>query len=224
MISQIAKASLRSEILIDFNCYVDTEFGLIQLIKNEYLDTDVFNIDKINQSYKKILLSLMDREEKNPLSVIANNNTSKNDLDDYYNEFMREEYDKILNLSVTTEMKSLLELMKTEPSIHVAFLCKNEAEVNILKEDSSTDNCKFIIYEEGKDYSDYEAFFFKYITENISKFIYLYKNYYFSKYKVNFDDKFNLKESKLVDIIISKGGSIEILDLYNKSYLMGGSN
>jgi hypothetical protein len=224
ILSQIAQASLRSEILMDFDCYVDTEFGLLQLIKKNYLDKSVFNIDKLNQSSKQLILSLIDRERKNPLSIIANDGISEEDLDDYYKEFMEEEYNNILNLSVTTELKSLLELMKTESSIHVTFLCRNEDEVNILKEDSSTDNCKFIIDNPDNDYSKFTAFYFKYINQDIKRYLYEYKTYYFSKYRLNFDDKFEIKEPDIINKIISLGGSIEILDLYNKSYLMGGSN
>lgn len=224
ILSQIAQASLRSEILINFDCYVDTEYGLIQLIKNNYLDTDVFDIEKLSLPSRKIFLSLIDREEQNPLSVIAKDNVSKKDLDDYYKEFMEEEYDNILNLSVTTELKSLLELMKSEPSIHVTILCKNEKEKEALKDDTSMDNCKIIIDNPDNDYSKFTAYYFKYITPDVSRFMYQYKTYYFSKYRLNFDDKFNLKESSIINKIIVNGGSVEILDLYNKSYLMGGSN
>lgn len=225
ILSQIAKASLVSELLIDFNCYIDTEFGLLDLIKNKYLDPSVFNINKlVNQSSKSLILSLIDRKERNPLTIIANDNISKKDLDDYYNEFMLEEYDNILDLSVTTEMKSLLELFKTEPSIHVTFLCKNQKEVDILKEDSSTDRCKFIIHSDENNYSKFSAFYFKYITKDISKYLYDYKTYYFSTYKLNFDEKFDLIEPDIIDSILLSGGSIEILDLYNKSYLLGGSS
>jgi hypothetical protein len=225
ILSQIAQASLRSEILIEFDCYIDTEFGLLQLIKNNFLDGNVFNINKlVNQSAGELILSLIDRKEKNPLSVVANDTTSKEDLDDYYKEFMRDEYNNILKYSVTTEMKSLLELMKTEPSFHVTFLCKNEDEVNVLKNDSATSDCKFIIDNPDNDYSKFTAYYFKYISKDISKFLFEYKNYYFSKYRINFDEDFNLYEPAIVDKIIALGGSIEILDLYNKSYLMGGSN
>ena len=225
ILSQIAQASLRSEILIEFDCYVDTEFGLLQLVKKNFLDKDVFNINKLyNQSPRKLILSLIDREERNPLSVIANEGVSKKDLDDYYNEFMKDEYKNILNLSVTTEIKSLIELMKTEPGIHVTFLCKNEDEVNILKDDSSTDNCKFIMEDPNNDYSKFTAFYFKYMDENVLRYLYKYKAYYFSKYRLNFDKEFNMVEPEIVNKIILRGGTIEILDLYNKSYLMGGSN
>ena len=156
-------------------------------------------------------------------SIIANDNVPKKDLDDYYNEFMAEEYNKILDLSVTTELKSLFDLIKNEPNIHVTFLCKNQKEVDILKEDSSTNKYKFIIDTENDNYSGFSAFYFKYITKDISRYLYDYKTYYFSTYRLNFDENFNLKESDIVDSILLSRGSVEILDLYNKSYLMGGT-
>ena len=221
MISQIAKASLKSKLLIDFNCYVDTEFGLLSLIKDNYMDDNVFDRELLNQDSNKIILSLINRKKSNPLSIIANKQVSDEDLDDYYKEFMDQEYDKILELSVITELKSLIELSKTEPAIHVTILCKDQREIDILKDDDTLENAEFILDKLENDYSKYSSFYFKYINENIDKFIYRYKTYYFSKYMINFDDKYDLKESNIVNKIIYSGGSIEILDLYNKSYLGG---
>ncbi len=221
MISQIANASLRSEILIDFNCYVDTEVGLIRLIQEKYLDEKVFNIDLLKSNLRIIIKMLIERKELNPLYLFSNDDISRDDLDDYYKEFMKIEYDNILSRSVTTEISHLVELFKSEPNIHVTFLCYNEKEKDLLEKEKSLKNRKIILDSDNVDFSKFTQYYFKYISEDIEKYIFPYKTYYFSKYLINFDDEFNIKYQKIIDKIIYNRGEIEILDLYNKIYLEG---
>ena len=218
MISQIAKASLRSEIVVDFGCYVDTEIGLIRLIRDKYRDEKVFDIDKLDASINQIILSLIDRQDINPLSVIANNNVNEKDLLDYYIQFFTEEYDEILKRSVSTELKSLFSLFKSETSINVTFLCESEDEERVIRSDKDLNNCKVVVSTRDKvNFSNYTAFMFKFITDDVQNYLYQYKNYYFSRYRLNFDDQYNIIRPD----IIYNGGSVEIIDLYNKSYLRG---
>jgi hypothetical protein len=220
MLSQIAKASLVSELLIDFNCYVDTEVGLIKLIRNNFLDDSIFDVDKIKGNMRSIILSLIERKEANPLYLFSKDSVNKNDLDDYYKEFMEDEYDNIISLSVTTEINSLLQLFKTEPSIHVTFLCNKQIEIDILKETLKNDNTyKYILEDQDNiDYSKYNTYFFKYIDDRVLKYIYDSKSYYFSTHKLNFGED-NMSRPDIVNKIIANGGTIEIMDLYNLSYL-----
>lgn len=222
MISQIARASLRSEILIDFDCYVDTDIGLIRLIKERYLDVKVFNKDLLDSNMINIIKLLYNRKDRNPLYLFANEGVSKNDLDDYYKEFLEVEYDGILKYSVTTEIKSLINLFRTEPSIHVTFLCKNQKEKNLLVKDPSLQGYSFILENDQRvDFSKFYSFYFKYLDERIDKYIYPYKTYYFSKYKINFTDDFRLLDDNMVDKIMYNHGEIEIMDLYNMELIEG---
>lgn len=222
MISQIAQASLTSNILIDFECCVDTDIGLIRLIKDKYQDRRVFNIDKLTDDFKNIILSLINRDNINPLSVISNKDISEEDLYDYYVEFMTEEYDEILKRSVTTELVTLINLLDSETSVNVTILCESEIEEELLKKDKSFNKCNILVHDRDEVYlNKYSTFIFKYITNNVNEFIAPYKNYYFSKCKINFDDNFNPISPGIINKIIYNGGSVEIIDLYNKSYLEG---
>ena len=221
MMSQIARASLRSEILIDFNCYIDTEVGLIRLIREKYLDEKVFNVDLLRSNLRVIIKMLMERKEANPLYLFANEDISRKDLDDYYYQFMDEEFDNILSRSVTTEIAHWIQLLKSEPSIHITFLCHNQKEKNVLTKEEFLRGKQFILETDDIDFSKFTQFFFKYISEDIDKYIFKYKTYYFSKYLLNFTDDFNMKYPEIVDKIMYKSSEIEILDLYNKIYLEG---
>lgn len=225
MLSQIAKASLRSELLIDFNCVVDTEVGMINLIKDKYLDDTIFNKDLIMDSLDSIILSLIDRKEINPLYLFANSGVDKNDLDDYYREFMTDEYRNVLSHSIMTGLSNLIYLFKTEPGIHVTFLCESNIEKQLLSQIEDFKGCNIVLYnQKDVDFSQYTAYYFKYITNQVLDFLHPYKTYYFSKNLLNFDEEFNLIRPDIIDKIVAKRGEVEIIDLYNKSYLEGEEN
>jgi hypothetical protein len=222
MLSQIAKASLRSELLIDFNCIVDTEIGMINLIKDKYLDDSVFNKDIIMGSLESIILLLIERKDPNPLYLFANDNIDRKDLDDYYREFMTQEYNSVLKYSITTGLSNLIYLFKTEPGIHVTFLCESNVEKQLLLSIEDFKECNIVLYDDNTiDFSQYSTYYFKYITDQVLNFMYDYKTYYFSKYLLNFDNEFNLIRPDIINKIIAKRGEVEIIDLYNKSYLEG---
>ena len=222
MLSQIAKASLRSELLIDFNCIVDTEIGMINLIKDKYLDDSVFNKDIIMGSLESIILLLIKRKDPNPLYLFANKNIDRKDLDDYYREFMTQEYNSVLKYSITTGLSNLIYLFKTEPGIHVTFLCESNIEKQLLLSIEDFKECNIVLYDDNTiDFSQYSTYYFKYITDQVLNFMYDYKTYYFSKYLLNFDNEFNLIRPDIINKIIAKRGEVEIIDLYNKSYLEG---
>lgn len=223
MLSKIAQASLRSELLIDFNALVDTEIGLFELIRREYLDPDVFNVELLNSDIKKLLSLLITREEVNPLYLIANNNIDRKDLDDYYKEFMETKYIDILIYSVTTEMERLIALSKSEPSVHVTFLCNSKAEIDLLKFINGLKDIKYhtILSKDINDVSIYTSYYFKYITDDLSKYIFKFKNYYFSSYKLNFDNEMKFIKREYIDKINSMGGEIYMMDLYNRKFFEG---
>jgi hypothetical protein len=223
MLSKIAQASLRSELLIDFNTLVDTEIGLFELIRREYLDPDVFNVELLNSDIKKLLSLLITREEVNPLYLIANDNIDRKDLDDYYKEFMETKYIDILIYSVTTEMERLIALSKSEPSVHVTFLCNSKAEIDLLKFINGLKDIKYhtILSKDINDVSIYTSYYFKYITDDLSKYIFKFKNYYFSSYKLNFDNEMKFIKREYIDKINSMGGEIYMMDLYNRKFFEG---
>lgn len=222
MFSQIAAASLRAELLIDFNCLIDTEIGLIQLIRDNYLDPDVFNVKLLKSSSFKLLSLLINRKEYNPLYLIANDNISKQDLDDYYKEFVDTEYENILKKSYITEMERFISLSISEPSIHVTFLCKSPIEIEILKSINSLKRVKYSTIIAGeKDTSIYTSYYFKYITDDLNNYIYKFKNYYFSSYKLNFDDEMKFIKREYIDKINSIGGEVYSMDLYIRKIIEG---
>ena len=210
--------------LIPFNCIVDTDLGLMSLISKYYLDNTFFDIEffKKNNNIRKMVKSLYMREEENPL-LLCMINKDKDIADEYYKEFMEKKYDDILNLSVTTELYSLITIFKTFGDIRSTIICKDKREKDLLSKlvNSSTLQCimpKDII----ETISMYEQFYFKSVDDYYLSILadsIKSKNIYFANYKFNFDGNYMIKDSKytaILDILRNKCSSI---DIYNREKL-----
>lgn len=81
--------------LLDFDFIVNTELGLIRLIREEYRDSRAFNMDIVDKSDREILSLLSSRKNSNPLSIIS---TDENfdDIDALYADFLKSKYKEIL--------------------------------------------------------------------------------------------------------------------------------
>ena len=88
--------------LVPFNCIVDTDVGLIQLIKTEYRSPDIFNIGLLDSfiNNRGIIKLLYHRKTKNPLLPFMNDQEDVATADDLYKQFMEKEYRNIIVKSV----------------------------------------------------------------------------------------------------------------------------
>lgn len=74
--------------LIDFDLVVNTELGLIRLVREKFQDERAFKLEVLNRSDKEILSLLFSRKNPNPLSIIS---TEENlsDIDKLYDSFFQ---------------------------------------------------------------------------------------------------------------------------------------
>lgn len=84
--------------LIDFDLVVNTELGLIRLVREKFQDERAFNLEILNRSDKEILSLLFSRKNPNPLSIIS---TEENlpDIDKLYDSFFQTYKKEIINRS-----------------------------------------------------------------------------------------------------------------------------
>ena len=82
--------------LIDFDLVVNTELGLIRLVREKFQDERAFKLEILNRSDKEILSLLFSRKNPNPLSIIS---TEENlsDIDKLYNSFFESYKKEIIN-------------------------------------------------------------------------------------------------------------------------------
>ena len=103
--------------LISFYTIVDIDVGLIRLIKREYLNPSVFDVEFFRRPLISIIHDLYYRKMQNPIYLFAKDNIEKEKIDQYYSDFLNEKMDDILDLSVTTSMEDLIELFADSSEI-----------------------------------------------------------------------------------------------------------
>lgn len=118
--------------LFDFQCLCDTDIGLYRLIKKDYYDKSIFDNylfdSKDDRFIKTILLS---RTKFNPLFIFCKEGKlTDEDKDNLYQQFLDEEYDRILELSEPTSLFTIASASNSVNKIvNVTVLCDNEKEV-----------------------------------------------------------------------------------------------
>lgn len=125
--------AIGNNVLITFNMLMDTDIGLFKVIKEKYYDPDVFN-DKLSTLTDNQLKGLLqENESKNPLAIIMDN-TSIEQMDAYYNEFMKSEYEDIIKNSAPTTMVSVVSNFINSSAIKVEILCATQLEYNTIQD------------------------------------------------------------------------------------------
>ena len=214
--------------IIDFNCIVDTEYGLLQLIYDKYYDLSVFNETKFKMPTSKILLELHTRKTKNPLIPFINEGISEKDADEYFEQFMNTQYEEIIDRSCGTNMQLVVSSFNDSGDISASILCHNKIEKEYISGLEEFKSNKIYMEDEFKSSSlKFNQIYFRYI-DDISKYLKecIGKNLYFSSSHLNFkevDGVIYLKDDKNLDILANYS-DILIFDLYNMEYLKGETN
>lgn len=214
--------------IIDFNCIVDTEYGLLQLIYDQYYDLSVFNKVKFEMPSNKILLELYTRKCKNPLIPFINEGISEKDADDYYNQFIDTKYEDILDRSCGTNIQiAISNFNSSGGDVLASILCHNELQKQYISNLMEFKQNKIYMDNEFKsDDSKFNQLYLKYV-DDLSLYIKecVGKNVYFSSMYINMreEDPIYLREDKNLKII-SSFAYINTYDLYNMDYLKGEYN
>ena len=210
--------------LISFHTLVDSDFGLINLVYDKYLDNTVFNVDYFkDKEIENIIIDLYYRKEENPLYLIAKNNIGKELLDKYYKEFIETKRKDIYNMSINTNIVDLINIFDSDKDIIPYILYYNDDQLDILNNEPLLKDIKKVSISElltdSKNLDIYSAFFFKKVSElELFKDLRT-KSFYISTYRFNFDDNGNFKDEKFIKSILYNNNRINIFDLYNNQVL-----
>lgn len=202
-----------NNILIDFNLLIDTDYGLIKLIKTEYYENEFIDILLTKMRDKIILGELVSRKDKNPL-YIALKKDYKDSADSLYKEFIESEYDSILKYSIST---SLLELILTyieTNSCTVTVICKNKSEEQIINKYK----LKSIISDNyaNIDVSEFDSIYIKDYREVLQFKALKAKNIFIGNYRFNLEED-NYTPIKDVSLLVADINIISVIDVYNSN-------
>lgn len=192
-----------NNILVTFDMLIDTDIGLIDIIKNKYNDPTVFNNNILNLNDKYLKGLLRESNSSNPIDIILLEDNHKQ-AEVFYKELMEIEYKEIIKRSpITTIVDVIKRFIFTDGLIKVTILCNSDIEENkireILQEDCSDDSYRIEVCKDWSqlDTSIYDTIFFKYL-EDLLKFNQVVgKNLMVCDYKCNLDDDFYRLKQKI---------------------------
>jgi hypothetical protein len=220
-----------NNVLITFNMIMDIDIGLLHLIKEEYNDPSVFNNDVLNLNDRHLAGLIRENETSNPIDLILLDK-DKEQSDSFYNEFISNKYDKILEYSpYTTFVNMIKAFIDSEGVIKVNILCSNKSEEEIVKKvmsDCHPSYYKIITTDDWSsvDLKYYDTMYIKY-TEDLLRFNNVMgKNLMVCDYRCNLEESEYQKKNKIPKLEISAPFSVNnefyniTLYAYDESYYM----
>ena len=217
-----AKAHLAP--LFSFQSIIDTDIGLLNLIRNEYLDTRVFEPGFFKTKFYQQLYDLYHRKEENLLYLFAKTE-DKELLDSYYREFLDTKYKEILDMSISTEVYRLYRTCKNNSDFEVAILCKDPLEVEFLSKEPEFKNSKILLLSEitFTDVDHYQQFFLKRIEELEDLRNLIAKTFYISTFGVNLnEDNNDIRSYDTIDYMIKRQNNFSVYDMYDRDLIEKG--
>jgi len=210
--------------LIPFNCIFDTDFGLIQLISQEYRNRDIFNIDYIDslKTNYDLLYVLYHRNTYNPLIPFMNNPEDIDLAEDLYIQFIEKEYENMVARSIHTGLYNLIGSMRNTEEIITTICYSNDIEKHVFANDTLLSKIRSINIDNIVEYLSYiDQYYFK-ATEDL--YFYLScktlksNSVYILDYDFNFENKEKgiLKQSREIGVALANRCVINIIGAFDK--------
>ena len=213
--------------LIPFNCIYDTDFGLLALIYEEYLDPNIFDVEWFQKNHiiKDMVNSVYTRSTPNPLLLCLKEKDPKF-ADQLYQQFMMQKYEDILAHSMITGMEELLLLLKSSGEATPTIVYRDKRELAVMEKNSLFSKIqKASVKEVFKNMDIYQQFYFKsfqdvYLSELIVSSKLSSKTIYIVRYPFNLD-KDNEIDNEIITILLMQKNDIYSIDIYDRMKLEG---
>lgn len=203
--------------LICVDTILDLDMGLMRLINKEYVNPQIFDhsindIDLLKRVYK--------RDTINPLGVILKDESYRDQIDDWYREFLdTKEYD-ILDNSISTEIYNLLFDFQKSGYITPTILYFSQAQRDMLYRMTSLDSFSKKFYYEVKDEVEfkYNPIFVKSIDQLLLFPDVTDAVFYISDIGYNIEDN-DIKYTDSLTNTIKRNNQIKLFSMYDMSIL-----
>ena len=204
-------------ILISFNCLIDTDFGLLVLIAQKFFDTSVFNEEffRENDAVVDMKHAVYNRKDVNPLTLCLKN---KADADDYYKQFFDRYYNEIVERSMVTDLAKNLNRFSSNAGASFTILCKNQEEIDLISRINLFKKCSCITINEIIDPDVYNQFFFKSYRDygvNELRASLMDKSIYIGMYDFNKIQNLDVESSKIQTELFILRNNISLIGLYS---------
>lgn len=149
--------------LFDFQVLCDIDLGLYNLIKRDYYDKTVFDNNLFDSNDERFIKTmLLSRSKFNPLFIFCKNNIMKDEeIDDLYQQFLNEEYENILKLSMPTNIMDVLCISNSIKNVvNSTVLCKSQLEIDWIHKYNTKIKCIIDKYDKF-DLTKYDTLYIK---------------------------------------------------------------
>lgn len=196
-----------NRILIPYDCIFNDDIGLYRVIREHYSNDSVFNLSLLDEENLNSLVH--DNIYNNPLELIIREEY-KDKMNDFYKEFLEQEYERILDYSPYTPIFEFAHLNIVSKMGFITFLVFNDLQEAELRKrfDEKIDIIKLDNYNE-LNIDEYDIIFLKRYEDSL-----LIQNLQ-GKYIYLLDYRFNFEKESLTD---------ELVPLIKVSLVVGGSN
>lgn len=181
---------IRVSALIDFEMLVNVDYGIIKLIKRDYNNGEYIDLDYLDKVKDSVLISeLYLRDYENPLELVLKDDYI-NQADGLLNQIYKEKYKDVLDLSVMTNVSSLMQMYTngqymSNDEFSVTVLCKNLIEEHYIKLKNPEYNTLVVSDKKKVDVNMYDYFYIKNFKDLLDYNRLLKKNLYIARYGFN---------------------------------------
>lgn len=202
-----------NNVLIEFSCIFDTDFGILETIKQKYRNPKYIDIEYLDKVDKDILLySLSKREKENPLSLVINEKYIDS-MDILLEDFNKNELNNIYKNSQKTNLYNLMIIYLSTKQIKVTVLCKNKIEGEIIKNINKPFNTIIQPKYEDIDLDEFDCIFVKEFKDVLKFKNVRLKHIYICRYYFNLEKN---EEKPLKDIFIKiPSNEFHLVDIYD---------
>lgn len=202
--------------LIPFDMIIDTDVGILKLAKERYIDSSIYYYGILQLSIDILAYMLTKRKEVNPLSIAKKSGIGNSVIDQNYKEMIESDYDKIVSLSVTTDLFDAMRYFISSDIIIPTILCKNDIEADMLSKIKFEKKIAVEVCPPEHLSAKYDPIYIKDISK-INRYSHLLdgKNIYIANYGFNFvevEDNLVLPDDALE--IISGKALPKIVSIY----------
>lgn len=209
--------------IVTFNQIIDTDLGLLQMINNKYHNTNTFYWSLLEAQAKLKLGLLYNRKHSNPLTVIAKDRDNIELLDEYYDQFMKEEYVAILKESIITRLYNAVKEFTLNSYVQVTIVCKNSLEENYLNkiDKDLSSKCSIVVDKNGyssllKD-DKYSPVYIKNVEDSIPLLDKLKgRSIFIADYRFNFEDDERTKFINNYQEVLGAISNVRVYNIYDK--------
>lgn len=215
----------KMSLLVDFNCLIDEDIGVINYVRTQYRENAVFAFTPIKDLDTLETLGIIYRRKcRNPLHIIMRDIKYKDLLDRCYNEYLAEHEEEILKYSYVTEVSTAVtDYFNQSGDIIPTIMYYNDTQLEELNKKEEFKDIQKVSYSYARqNIKKYNIFFFKYI-ETFEKFKDILENsvVYLSSCGVNLNEDnedFTITNDVYIDMI-SKNVKFAIFDMYNMTLI-----